>query len=280
MKTISVLIADDHKIVRMGLKAMFAQEKDIRVVGEAEDGNAALAGARKLRPDVVVMDLMMPGLDGIEATAELVRKIPDTRIVILTSFSTSDGIVRALEAGAMGAVLKTSDDSSLLTAIRAVADGRRFVSPEISQLIQNDPPAQHLSSRQEEVLHSIIRGLTNRDIAVQLGISEARVEEHVNAILQKINAANRAEAVAIASAAVKDISGDGEVVAGPKIAESLRAQLAAKGNFRVVLDETIGSGFTVRLDGGRVEHDFTGATIAAELAKRLRPDLAKLMSES
>lgn len=198
MKTISVLIADDHKIVRMGLKAMFAQEKDIRVVGEAEDGNAALAGARKLRPDVVVMDLMMPGLDGIEATAELVRKIPDTRIVILTSFSTSDGIVRALEAGAMGAVLKTSDDSSLLTAIRAVADGRRFVSPEISQLIQNDPPAQHLSSRQEEVLHSIIRGLTNRDIAVQLGISEARVEEHVNAILQKINAANRAEAVAIA----------------------------------------------------------------------------------
>ena len=119
MKTISVLIADDHKIVRMGLKAMFAQEKDIRVVGEAEDGDAALAAARKLRPDVVVMDLMMPGRDGIEATAELAKRLPGTRVVILTSFSTSDGIVRALEAGASGAVLKTSDDNSLLTAIRA-----------------------------------------------------------------------------------------------------------------------------------------------------------------
>lgn len=198
MKTISVLIADDHKIVRMGLKAMFAQESDIRVVGEAEDGESALTTARQLRPDVVVMDLMMPGKDGIAATAELAKELPDVHVVLLTSFSTSDGIARALAAGAEGAVLKTADDNSLLTAIRTVAIGNRFVSPEIDQLIRNDPPTQPLSSRQVQVLQSITRGLTNRDIATQLGISEARVEEHVNAILQKINAANRTEAVAIA----------------------------------------------------------------------------------
>ena len=198
MKKISILIADDHAVVRTGLRTLIECESDMSVVGEAENGETAVRLATKLKPDVVIMDLMMPKKDGATATAEIHAALPDVKILILTTFGTSDGIVRALEAGASGAVLKTSDDNSLLTAIRAVADGQRFVSPEISQLIQNDPPAQHLSSRQEEVLHSIIRGLTNRDIAAQLGISEARIEEHVNAILQKINAANRAEAVAIA----------------------------------------------------------------------------------
>lgn len=120
MKTISVLIADDHKIVRMGLKAMFAQEKDIRVVGEAEDGDAALAAARKLRPDVVVMDLMMPDMDGIETTRALVEVLPTAKILILTTFGTSDGIAHALAAGALGAIMKSADFKELANAVRPV----------------------------------------------------------------------------------------------------------------------------------------------------------------
>lgn len=135
--------------------------------------------------------------------------------------------------------------------------------------------AEQSAERAKETIRQAARDAVISVERAVTRILEKLLTENVSAAL-----AEPAEAVAIASAAVKDISGDGEVVAGPKIAESLRAQLAAKGNFRVVLDETIGSGFTVRLDGGRVEHDFTGATIAAELAKRLRPDLAKLMSES
>ncbi|MDY5596433.1 MAG: hypothetical protein SPG40_02890 [Kiritimatiellia bacterium] len=173
---------------------------------------------------------------------------------------------------------------------KASAEAEKIISAAKEQAAAivkaaNDEAAKSAAAAKAEAEASAERAKeTLRQAARDAVIS---VERAVTRILEKLLTENvaaalaePAEAVAIASAAVKDISGDGEVVAGPKIAESLRAQLAAKGNFRVVLDETIGSGFTVRLDGGRVEHDFTGATIAAELAKRLRPDLAKLMSES
>lgn len=198
MKKTRILIADDHAIVRMGLAALFRAKGDLDVIGQARDGEQAVAEALRLRPDVVVMDLMMPKLDGADATRRLHEAMPSIPVLILTSFTTSDGIARALAAGAAGAVLKSAENAELVAAIREVANGRRYLSPEIKTLMNTDPPIDDLTERQSEVLHSLTRGLTNRDIARQFGLSVRSVEEHVNHILEKIGAANRAEAVAIA----------------------------------------------------------------------------------
>ena len=198
MNKIKILIADDHKIVRMGLKALLSSEKDLAVVGEADDGKLAVSEALRLKPDIVIMDLMMPETDGETATAELTRLLPSAKVVVLTSVSTSDRIVNALEAGARGAILKTTDDTTLLNAIRKIAEGRQYVSPAIQRLIATDPPIEKLSQRQQEVLESLTQGLNNKDIAIKLGISNARVEELIATLLSKIDAANRTEAVAIA----------------------------------------------------------------------------------
>ncbi|MCQ2388771.1 MAG: response regulator transcription factor [Kiritimatiellae bacterium] len=198
MNNVRILIADDHKIVRMGLKALVEAEPGFEVVGEAEDGETAVRLALELKPDVVVMDLVMPGMDGAAATAALREALPSAKVVILTSFSTSDGIARALKVGARGAILKTAEDNSMLDALRTVADGREFLSPEIKRLLENDPPAEPLSARQREILAGVVRGLSNADIAQQLGISAAVVREHLSAAFGKLGAANRAEAVAIA----------------------------------------------------------------------------------
>ena len=198
MKRIRILVVDDHKIVRTGLKALISSEDDLVVVAEADDGAAAVEAARQHRPDVAIVDLMMPGVDGETAIAQLCAQAPSVRALVLTSYGSSDLISRALKAGAAGAVLKTADDDILLTAIRTVADGKPFLSPEVRRLLKCDPPVPSFTPRQSEVLQSLTRGLTNADIARLLGICEARVEEHVNAILTKIGAANRTEAVAIA----------------------------------------------------------------------------------
>ena len=198
MNKIRILIADDHKIVRIGLKALISSENDMDVVGEADDGAVAVSEAVRLAPDVVVMDLMMPVMDGEAAIAELRKKCPSAKTIVLTSFNSSDRIVKALECGAIGAVLKTSDDDTLLKAIRAVHQGEKFVSPEIKRLMSIDPPVQKLTPRQQEVLESLTQGLSNKDIACKLGISNARVEELITTLLPKIDAANRTEAVAIA----------------------------------------------------------------------------------
>lgn len=195
---IKILIADDHTIVRMGLTALFDTEKDIEVVGQAKNGVEALTESRRLNPDIVIMDLMMPKKDGVEATAELKDMQPSVKVIILTTFGTSDGIAHAIECGAVGAVLKNAADTELVTAIRKVAAGGRYISPEIKHQLENDPPIPELTPRQMQVLQSMTRGLTNRDIAKQLGIRQDGVNIHVNAIMQKIGAANRTEAVAIA----------------------------------------------------------------------------------
>ena len=195
---IRVLIADDHTIVRIGLATLLGAEKDIEVVGEAQNGEAAVKEALRLEPDIIIMDLMMPKKDGAEATAELREKLPSAKIIILKTFGASDGIAHALEAGAAGALVKTADDDALVATIRAVAGGETVISAEIKRLLAENPPIPKLTPRQIEVLQSMTRGLTNRDIAKQLGIRQDRVDEHVAAILTKIGAANRTEAVAIA----------------------------------------------------------------------------------
>ena len=195
---IRILIADDHTIVRTGLTALLGTVPGMEVVGEARNGEEAVRQTAKLKPDVVVMDLMMPKKDGAAATAEIVASLPGTRVIILTSFGASDAIARALDAGATGAMMKDSPNSSLIAAIRAVASGKSAIAPEVRRIIASDPPAQVLTPRQAEVLLSMTRGLTNHVIAMELSISEDRVEQHIRALLEKLGAANRTEAVAIA----------------------------------------------------------------------------------
>lgn len=198
MKKISILIVDDHKIVRMGLKSLFTAEKDLTVIGEAEDGENGVRLALKLKPDIVIMDLVMPKKDGVATTQELHGRLPETKVLVLTSYSTSDTIAAALDAGACGAVMKSSDDDDLLSAIRSIAAGKTFISPEVKGLLAVDPPAPMLSPRQQEVLQNLVKGLNNTEIATQLGISRTVVKEHVETLLAKLDASNRTELAAIA----------------------------------------------------------------------------------
>ena len=198
MKTIRILLADDHSLIRMGLAALFKYQKDIKVVGEAEDGDEAVRLALRLKPDVVVMDLAMPVMDGATATARIREALPETHVLILTSFGTSADLSRALAAGATGALNKDSGNDELLSAIRTVADGGRSVSDEIARLIEEEPAPPEFTERQLEVLHAVTRGLTNAEIGRQFGISADAVKQHVNAIFAKLGAANRTEAVTIA----------------------------------------------------------------------------------
>ena len=198
MQKLTVFLADDHAMVRMGLVSLLGTKKDLQVVGEAEDGEEAVRKVLDLKPDVVLMDLLMPRKDGVDATIEILSKLPDTKILLLTSAASSDVIVHALKAGAAGALLKSADFSALVAAIHTVAAGGRVIDPEVKKLLREDPPLPELTSRQEEILALVTRGLTNADIARQFDIRESSVKEHVNQICTKLGAANRAEAVAIA----------------------------------------------------------------------------------
>ena len=197
-RKLRILIADDHLIVRTGLTALLGTEEDIEVVGQAKNGIEAVRDALRLHPDVLIMDLMMPRKNGVEATADIAAKAPEVKVIILTTFGTSDGIAHALAAGAKGAILKNTDNTELVRAIRMVAGGGEFISPEIRQQLAVEPPIPDFTPRQREILASMVRGLTDRDIATQLGIRLDGVNDHVRAILKKIDAANRTEAVAIA----------------------------------------------------------------------------------
>ena len=193
-----ILIIDDHAILRMGLTSLLNAEKAMEVVGDATDGAVGVEKFRQLKPDVVIMDLMMPGIDGIEATQQIIADTPSAKILILTTFDTSDGIAKALEAGALGAVMKNCEFTELVAAIQGVAEGKRYISEEIAGMLIDDPPAQPLSHRQLEILDSIVRGLTDMDIAKQLNLRLNTVKEYKRTMFQKLGAANRAEAVGIA----------------------------------------------------------------------------------
>ena len=198
MSQIRVLIADDHAIVRMGLTSLLSSQKDFLVVGEADDGESAVQKALNLSPDILIMDLMMPKMDGVTATKEIHKLRPSVKILILTSYGTSDGIAHALESGASGALMKSTDFAEFVSVLRRIAGGERVIAPEIKRQFAEDPPVPSLTQRQTEILLSITRGLTNADIAKQFGIREDSVKEHINAIFSKLGASNRSEAVAIA----------------------------------------------------------------------------------
>ena len=198
MEKINVMLVDDHAVLRMGLAALLGTRKEIDVVGEADDGNEALRKYPKLKPDVVIMDLMMPEMDGTETTRRLLADHPEAKVLILTTYGTADALGHALEAGALGAILKTAKLPELVASVTAVAAGKRSVASEIEQILSVDPPVQQLSKRQSEILESITRGLSNEEIATMLGISVPVVKEHIKLLFEKIGASNRAEAVAIA----------------------------------------------------------------------------------
>ena len=198
MKNIRILVVDDHAVVRMGLISLLETESDITVVGEASDGEEAVAKARKLRPDLVLLDVVMPSKDGIAATSDIKSELPDVKILILTTFSSTDDIARAVRAGADGVLLKSSDYAEVVTAIRRVASGKKFMTQEVKKMLEESPPLPEFTERQLDVIASMARGLTNADIAKQFGITADGVKFHITSILAKLGAANRSEAIAIA----------------------------------------------------------------------------------
>jgi len=198
MSKIKVLVVDDHAIVRSGLETLLATNANIEVVGSAGNGREALSVAKRTNPDVVLMDLMMPVMDGTEATQKLKTECPTAKVLIITTFGTADALGHALDVGATGAVLKSIRINGLLDAIRKTARGERYLSPEIEQMLANDKPIPELSGRQIDILHAISIGRSNDEICTQFGISRPTVRDHLHAIFTKIGAANRAEAVGIA----------------------------------------------------------------------------------
>ena len=198
MAPIRILIADDHALLRHGLVMVFALHKDLTVVGEAKNGLEAVELAKSTAPDVVIMDLSMPGVDGVEATRRIHEAVPAAKILILTTFGTSVDVARALREGASGALVKDTDDDELVKAIRSVVAGKQVFSREIKAMLKNEPEPPELTARQQELLSSIVRGLASDAIAANLGISTYSVNQQLDAIRKKLGAANRAEAVAIA----------------------------------------------------------------------------------
>ena len=198
MKPIKVLIADDHSVVRMGLAALIKFHRGLTLVGEAQDGAEAAEKAAETKPDVVIMDLMMPGTDGIEGTRRVLEASPESKVLILTTFGTSRELTKAVDAGAIGAIMKGADNDALIAAIRDAAAGKGTFSEEIRQSIDTKSSIPKLTARQLEVLDWVTRGFTNPDIAKHLGISADAVKQHLNAVFQKLGASSRTEAVAIA----------------------------------------------------------------------------------
>ena len=197
-RKIKVMLADDHLVVRMGLAAIISIERDMEVVGEAADGAEAVKLAAELHPDVVIMDIMMPKLDGVAATAEIRKRNPDTQILILTTFGTSDDLHRALEVGATGALVKDSAQTELVSAIRECAAGRKILSPAVARQLQSEMPKIELSPRQLEMLNYVAKGFNNAEIANIVGIGRDCVKAHLSAAFTRLNASSRSEAVAIA----------------------------------------------------------------------------------
>ena len=204
----TILIADDQALVRVGLRKILENEPELTVVGEAGDGDDAVAVARRLRPDVVLMDIRMPVLDGIEATRRIVRTQPGTRVLILTTFGLDTYVYDALRAGASGFMLKDAPPEEIAAAVRIVASGEALLAPAITRAVIEEfarqptvapptppPSLGELTPREREVLDLLARGLSNHEICERLVVSEATAKTHVARILQKLDLRDRVQAV-------------------------------------------------------------------------------------
>ncbi len=197
-ETIRILIADDHAVIRDGLSMILGLQDDFAVIGQAQDGLEAVELCRRSAPDVVIMDLMMPKLDGCAATQKITSENPGIRILLLTSYTESSKILHAIKGGASGAIGKNAPREELLSAIRSVAGSKTVFSDEIKQLMAETKDIPVLSPRQKEVLEALSRGLTNDDIARQYNLSRAAIKFHLLELYRKLGVANRTEAVSIA----------------------------------------------------------------------------------
>jgi DNA-binding NarL/FixJ family response regulator len=198
---IRVLLVDDHAVVREGLRTFLELQEGVEVVGEAEDGEHALTEAERLRPDVILMDLVMPVLDGVGAMRELRQKLPSCRVIVLTSFADDDRLLPAIQAGAAGYLLKNVQPKELARAVRAAHAGEALLDPSIAaRLVEaiaqpaGEQPRDELTPREREVLELIGRGLSNKRIALELGVSEKTVKTHVGHLLHKLGVADRTQA--------------------------------------------------------------------------------------
>ena len=207
---IGVLIVDDQALVRGGFRSILAGQDDIEVVGEAEDGATALELTEQLRPDVVLMDIRMPGIDGIEATRRIVARGLTARVLVLTTFDVDDYVYEAMKAGASGFLLKTAPPRQLVDGVRTVAAGDALLAPAITrrlveQFVRRPPPGtavpaalEELTDRELDVLRLLARARSNAEIAAELVVSEATVKSHVNRILGKLGLRDRAQAIVLA----------------------------------------------------------------------------------
>ena len=206
MKKLRILLADDHGVVRKGLRFLLESEPDLEVVGEAADGRQAVDMAEELRPDVVVMDIAMPWLNGIDATGQIVKQQPAVGVIMLSMHSDEEYLVRTLTAGAKGYLLKDSAETDLVQAVHSVSDGKPFFSPAIAKTLLEDyvrrlqqrglsDSYDLLSDREKEVLQLLAEGKTNKDVATLLNLSTHTVETHRTHIMQKLNLHNTAEIV-------------------------------------------------------------------------------------
>lgn len=202
-KPIKVMIVDDHPVVRTGLITMLDAFDDLELIGEAGSGAETLAKCQESLPDVILMDMLMPDMDGVDTTIAVLDQYPDTKIVVLTSFPEEDLVRKALESGAVGYLLKNASIDTLAEAIRSASVGQTTLAPEATEaLIQvrtgHQQPGHDLSERERQVLTLIVEGLENSEIAEQLSISSATVKHHVSACISKLGAANRTQAAALA----------------------------------------------------------------------------------